>query len=556
MTTLAERLGKIWGDISKPVKVAFFTALIAGFITHLPMIANRLFNHDSLTYLLTDPNSTVALSQGKWLSLPMNLLLRGNLASTGIIIPLGILFLALTASVAVSVLNIRSGLWAGVIGAIHVLFPSVMSANTFYASALFFFALLLAALSVLFTVRFRWGFLAGVVLLTLSCGVYSAFIGYTAGLFLLYALTELLENDRNIGKILLSGVKYVLVLAVSAVLSYVILQIILSITSVDLSIYRGISNVGKFRLSSLGIYVFRAYRKVFYFLIHGIFLYLSSFQIGSMFRILNWCVLALSAALTLGFAWRTGVYKKPWKVLLSIVLIALFPLAIHAIAVLGKNAYTHWIMCYPFVLIYVFPVLFADRLEQREKQSIETDKKTSPAAYRVALRTGALCVLAVLALLFRQWYFVSNQGYDFLRLADQNAISAGTMLALDLRDTEGYTAQTPVVFAGTDAPEVFQYTTGQFAQVAGQNGDGYTGLRLPVTDANHLKILLQNYVGVSIAYADEETTARLSTSDAVAAMPVYPAAGSIEWIDGCLVVKLSAISSNIDATETAATTGD
>ena len=116
MTTLAERLGKIWGDISKPIKVAFFTALVTGFITHLPMIANRLFNHDSLTYLLTDPNSTVALSQGKWLSLPMNLLLRGNLASTGIIIPLGILFLALTASVAVSVLNIRSGLWAGVIG--------------------------------------------------------------------------------------------------------------------------------------------------------------------------------------------------------------------------------------------------------------------------------------------------------------------------------------------------------------------------------------------------------------------------------------------------------
>lgn len=555
MTTLAERLGKIWGDISKPVKVAFFAALVAGFITHLPMIANRLFNHDSLTYLLADPNSTVALSQGKWLSLPMNLLLRGNLASTGIIIPLGILFLALTAAVAVSVLNIKSGLWAGIIGAIHVLFPSVMSANTFYASALFFFALLLAALSVLFTVRFRWGFLAGVVLLTLSCGIYSAFIGYAAGLFLLHALMELLENDRNTGKILLSGVKYLLVLAVSAALSYVVLQIILSFTNVDLSIYRGISTVGKFRLSSLGIYVFRAYRKVFYFLIHGIFLYLSSFQVGSMFRVLNWCVLALSAALTIGFAWKTGVYRKPGKVLLSLLLIGLFPLAIHAIAILGKNAYTHWIMCYPFVLIYVFPVLFADRLEQRAKQPKAAERPAS-AIGRVALRTGALCVLAVSLLLFRQWFFVSNQGYDFLRLADQNAISAGTMLALDLRNTQGYSATSPVVFAGTDSPEVFQYTTGQFAQVAGQNGDGYTGLRLPVTDMNHLKILLQNYVGVSVAYADEETTTRLLYSDAVAAMPIYPAAGSIEWVENCLVVKLSAVSSGADATDTAATTGD
>ncbi|MPN15940.1 hypothetical protein SDC9_163276 [bioreactor metagenome] len=115
------------------------------------------------------------------------------------------------------------------------------------------------------------------------------------------------------------------------------------------------------------------------------------------------------------------------------------------------------------------------------------------------------------------------------------------MLVSDLRDFEGYTASTPVLFAGSAAPEAFQYTTGHFTQVAGHGGNGYTGLRLPITDMKHLQILLQNYIGVSIVYADDEVAARINNSEEVAAMPVYPAEGSIRQIDGCLVVKLSDI---------------
>ncbi|MEA4871023.1 MAG: glucosyltransferase domain-containing protein [Christensenella sp.] len=540
MNTLADCLGNIWSKITKPIKTAFFTALISGFVAHLSSITNHLFNHDSILYTLIDPNSTFSLQQGKWLSQPVNQLLRGDIAATGIIIPLGILFLALTASLAVSILKIRSSLWAGIVGAVHILFPAVMCANAYFASAIFFFALLLAALSVFFTVRYRFGFLAGILLLTLSCGIYSAYIGYAAGLFLLYALLELVENHRPVGKILSSGAIFLLVLIVSAALYYLILQIVLSIKGITLSSYRNINQIGEFSLSALPRLMIQTYKKVFYYLIYGVFIFQGEFQIDFVFRAMNWCLLGCSAALCFVLTLKTGCIRKIGRIALSLLLIGVFPLAIHVIAVLGKNADTHWIMCYPFVLIYLIPVLFADRLELLSG-SEPAVIPAKPGAFRIVVRTGAICVLVFSTLLLRQWYFIANQGYDFLRQADQNAISAGTMLVSDLRDFEGYTASTPVLFAGSAAPEAFQYTTGHFTQVAGHGGNGYTGLRLPITDMKHLQILLQNYIGVSIVYADDEVAARINNSEEVAAMPVYPAEGSIRQIDGCLVVKLSDI---------------
>lgn len=539
MGSFYEGLSKKWAAIPKPVKASFFAALIAGFVAHLPIIANRLYNHDSLTYLLTDPDSTFSVAQGKWLSLPVGLLLQGNIASTGIIVPVGILMLALTAAITVSVLRVQSPLWSAVIGAFTVLFPSVMSANAYYSTAIFFFALLLAALAVLVTVRYKAGFAVGILLLTLSCGIYSAFIGYAAGLFVIYAMIELMDNRREVRTILLSGAKYLAVLAASAILYYVVLQVVLKLTGVTLSNYRNIDQVGHVTPATLLASVLAAYHKVYYFFRYGIFIYLQNFHIEAMFRFLNWATLALLAILSVALIIRSGAVKKPVRIVLLAILAALLPIAIHAIAVLGQNAYTHWIMCYPFVLVYIFLAATADRFETVKTEPIKAEKTGKYAC--IASRTGMALVFAVSILLMRQWYFTANQGYEFLRYADQNAVSTATLLVDDIREAEGYSETVPVVFAGTAAPETFQYNTGDFSQVCGNNGDGYTGLRLPVSTMEHVKIILRDYIGVAPVYADDETTAALSALPEVLQMPVYPASGSIEMIDGCLVVKLSDI---------------
>ncbi len=539
MESLADYFGQRWRRMSTQVKIAFFSSSIVGFVAHITSITNRLFNHDSILGTLVDSHSTFGLQQGKWFNLPAGLLTQGNIYSPAIILVVGLLILALTAAFTVSILKIQSKLWAAVIGSFLVLFPSVMSTNAYLSTTPFFTALLLSTLAVYFTAKYKHGFWLGIAFLTLSCGTYSVYIGYAAGLFLILEIIALLEGKQPVKEILLTGLKYIFVLLASVALYYAILQISLRISHLSLMDYRGIDQMGRFSLASLYSVTVESYRKVLYFFIYGIHLYRSSFHIEPMFRMMNWATLVLAAGASIVLGIRNGIQKSLPRILLTGLLAFLFPLAIHAIGILGQNSYTHWIMIYPFVLVYVYMLTCVDRIESQLK---EPEFSGSLKRFtKASIRLGAIAAFVVSLLLIRQWYFTTNQGYEFLRTADANAYSAGIMLVDDMREVDGYQASTPVVLAGSGAPEAFQYVTGDYNQITSETGIGYTGINVSIIDNNRLTYLLRNWVGVAINYADAETSARISRLPEVVSMPIYPAKGSIAMLDGFLVVKLSPI---------------
>lgn len=539
MESLTGSLERRWKSISTPIKVSFLSALLVGFIAHITVLTNHLFNHDSVLYVLIDPHTTFGIQQGKWFSLPVGLFTLGTIVAPAAVLTIGLLLLAITAALTVSILKLQSSIWAAVTGAFLVLFPSVMCTNVYLSTSTFFSALLLATAAVYVTIRYRYGLWPGILLLTVSCGTYSVYIGYAAGLFLILEIIALLEGKQSIKEILLNGLKYLFVLALSAVLYYVVLQIALRMTGTTLMDYRGIDEVGHFSLSSLFSVTVEAYRKVYYFFYYGLHLYRSSFHIEPLFRVMNWATGLLAAVFSLAIGLKNKIWKSIPRILLTVVLVLLFPLAIHAIAVLGQNASTHWIMIYPFVLVYVYMVFCADRIESSFQQ--QSTGVTPKKATKVFVRVFAFAALVVSFLLIRQWYLTTNQGYEYLRLTNENTYTAGVLLVDDMRETNGYTGDTPVLFAGSGAPEAFQYKTGDFVQITSDIGVGYTGLNGAIIDNTRLTYFLRNFVGVSIPYADAETGARLSALPEVKAMPIYPAAGSIALIDGILVVKLSDI---------------
>ncbi len=540
MKTLAATLNMLWSKIPKPEKTAFFSALAIGLLAHITIMTNGFFNHDSLLYTLLDTNSTFFIQQGKWLSLIMERLVQGDITSTGIIIPVSLLFLGLTASLTVSILKIKSPLWSAAVGGLTVLFPSVMCANVYRASAIFFSALLLSAIAVFVTTRWKFGFIAGIAILTLSFGVYAVFSGYAAGLFILCLLLPLISAKASVKETLINGVKYIFVLAASAILYYFILQLLLRANNITLMDYRGIDHIGKFTASSLANVIYEAYRKVYYFLIYGIFLYRGYFAIEPAFRVLNWLSLGM---LLVTFGWiiiRKKGYKKIGSMILIVVLALLFPLAIHAIAILGQNAYTHWIMCYPFVLVYIALAAGADHAEgDFTSESLDA---AGGKAKKILFRTGTIVVLLISIALCRQWFLTTNQAYEYIRYQDQNIIARGIMLVNDIQNNEDYEKSSTVALVGSSMPESFDYLTGDFSTIHSKDGfSGYTGFRNAIIDNERLKVLLRNWIGVSFHYADDAELAQINADPRVWTMPVYPAHGSIAFINGVLIVKLSEI---------------
>ena len=537
MTSLSNSLKQMWVRINRQEKIAFLAAILIGFITHVSFMTNRFFNHDSILYTLVDPSSTFFLQQGKWLSQLTQRLMQGDITTPGIIIPVSLLCLGLTAALTVSILQIKSSLWAAATGGVIVLFPSVMCANIYDASAIFFTALLLSAIAVYMTIRWKYGFLAGIAILTMSFGIYSVFSGYAAGLFVLYLLFALINSKISEKEALFNGLKYIAVLALSAIFYYLILQLLLRLQDISLMNYRGIDQIGKFSLSSIGTSIIEAYRKVYYFFFYGIFLYRGHFEIEPIFRWLNW--LSIGAAV-LFCGWL--IYKKRaimsiWRILLIAALTLLFPLAIHTIAVLSQNAYTHWIMCYPFVLTYVALLKSTDSAE--EHFGTIDFGKSRKAVKTLVFRAGTVFVLLLTVLLFRQWFFTANQAYEYIRYQNENTIAKGILLTDDIQNEEEYNASVPIALVGNSAPEYFQYQTDDFIVIHGESGIGYTGYNGAIIDNERLKVLMRNWIGIDFQYTDLETTVRLMDDPIVQGMPVYPAHGSIALVDGVLVIKMS-----------------
>ena len=539
MISLSNSLCHLWGKISKQVKTAFIAATVIGLLAHITFLTNRFFNHDSILYTLIDPNSTFFLQQGKWLSLFMNRIVQGDITTSGIIVPIALLFLGLTASFTVSILKIKSPVWSAVTGGFLVLFPSVACANVYESSAVFFSALLLSAIAVYVTIRWKYGFIAGVALLTLSFGVYSVFSGYAAGLFLLYLIFSLISGDTSVKDALVKGLKYLAVLAISALLYYIILQLLLRIQHVSLMDYRGIDNIGKFSISSISTVLYESYRKVYYFFYYGIFLYRGYFEIEPIFRYLNW----LSIGLTLFFCGcvliKKGIIKDIGRTVLIVLLVVIFPLAIHAIAILGQNAYTHWIMCYPFVLVYVALLASVDSFE--EIYVMKDGTKAYSNKVKFIFKSSTILTLVIATLLCRQWFFTTNQAYEYIRYQNQNAIAKGIMFTNDIQNDEEYNANVPIAFVGDGGPIAFQYQTNDFLVIHGEDGIGYTGFNGAIIDSDRLKKLLTNWIGIDFKYCNTELVTALTTNSVVIDMPIYPSRGSIKLIDGVLVVKLSDI---------------
>ena len=415
--------------------LAFAAALAFGVLLHLAALTGLIVNGDNTVPVVS---SRWLLTQGKWANGYLADL-RGLVNMNIVTGPIGLLWLALAAALTVSVLDIRSPLLAALTGVMTVSFPSVMCTFLYNAPDIFFFALLLATLAAYVTVKYRFGYIAGVLLLTVSIGTYQTYVGYTAGLFVLVSIMDLLEGEKPMRTILRNGGKYIGVLLAAVALYYGVLLLFID-SPENLQSYRSINRMGSFPPSELAALAKAAYRKVlrfFWFDAYGV--------IGSRTgTVLHRCTLLLSIALSVAQALRAKLYRTPLRPLLACVLAALLPLAIHAIVILGKNGDTHWLMIYPFLLVFAAMTKLADLLSAPVPGA-----QDAVTARQDAFRLAAKLAAATLSVaLICNWYIVSTQNYARMRLAYEGAYGTCAVIAAGVLNEEAFTSETPVAMIG------------------------------------------------------------------------------------------------------------
>ena len=518
---MIKRVERGWANAPAGVKSAFFTALLVGIITHMTGITNFFQNHDSILNLF----DTSKTPYGRWLSGIVGAL-GGSVTGTGTFIFLGVLFIAVSAGLAVAFLKIRSRLLAGLAGAMLVTFPSVVCANAYIFTAMtILISILFASLAVYCADKGGFGATLAVLFLTLALGAYQAFISYAAGLFILGLVLDLFRGVDDTRAFILRGLKYVGILILAVGLYYAVMRLDLYLHASQLTTYMGIDQVGLVRLGNIPGLILGAYVKVAKFFL------LDSYGEATVLSVWLYRISLLVGGVTyLALIVKTRLYRNALHTVLSLVLMLLFPLAIHLIAVLGQTTDTHWIMMYSFVLLPVMLIAFAD---------LANDQAGEPEEARTSgKRFFSLLAAAALVLGLGQtymWFSVTGECYTALRLSNNATHTAAMKLCSDLIDA-GCTEDTPLALIGDGQAPFFTPPSGLYSkgQYTGMIDTGF------LQSTEHVYAYLDTIMGLPFTRADAaQLDAVASESEAIAGMPVYPRDGSIAYVDGVLTVKLS-----------------
>ena len=129
---------------------------------------------------------------------------------------------------------------------------------------------------------------------------------------------------------------------------------------------------------------------------------------------------------------------------------------------------------------------------------------------------------------------INNLLYTAADQAHRATLSYATRLLTRIESCPGYTGEEEVLIIGSFPTDRIYADIESYALV-----DHYSVPRDTVAPLNkHIYYYLNDWLNVPIAEPEEETMIEVAQSEEFQAMPLYPADGSVQMLDGRVVVKI------------------
>ena len=511
-------------------KKQLFTAsilatLIFYFMANGYRFFHGLFAGDSL-YMIYQNNAGWEIALGRFVK-PFLLILRGAIATPFLISVLAIFWISLSVYFVVDFLEIKRMISFILIAAIMSCNITVLSLNVtylpdldLYMSALFFsvFGVWLIKKGTLVSL------VSGSFSLCISLGIYQSYICVSIALVMIHLLCQMPELS-NVKCTFKKTLKYLLSFMAAAIIYYAVwktFQKVFDIWTADS--YNGLASVGDFSDVGIGSAITAAYRNVLDHFIYPETFITNTFRGISMsvfwiclIRLCNIAVvlMILFALIKINSDRKTNLWQK----VVQLALVILFPFGINFVCFVSKGM-EHALMTYAFNFVYVMAVKLAET--RLINSSGEHARKSIYVPWKI--------VFASVMILSWSNIVYSNQVYLKRELQESAAQSIMTRIVYRIETMDGYIpGTTPVAFSGTfeNSPCISDVEPFDDIQLYSM---GKTVLTYPAASHAFLSYILNMNINLThIDPADER----------IRQMPAYPAEGSVAYIDGILVVKLS-----------------
>lgn len=503
---MGNRLIEKWNKLERQYKTAFYAALLIGLFAHMYMIVNKLPNHDYVYNVHTD-QFTWPLSLGRWF---VNI-------TTGIssyfILPwvngvLAILYAAISAALVVAVLEIKNPVPVILCSGLLVTYPSLADTMGYlFMVDGFLFAMLLAALGVWFWHRKEdvTGIVGLAICVALAVGIYQAYLSFAIMLILIRLILDMLENRYENKVLLRRGARALFGGALGMVLYYAGLFIMMRMNHAELADYMGMNSVGVPGISRL-FYTLKKDTIAFAEMFVGGNSEFTAYEILNMIFIVAFLILLITTAV------KQKLYQRKLQAALTVLACLLFIPTAYIYEFLSAEVIYRYLMLFSLVLIYMLFVKLADEF----------------------LRgwMAEACAVLIAAIVFN-FALISNIGYLNLEYCWEQSYATAIRMQERITMLDGFDSDCHLMVTGTMETEGREWLLDRIPYMVGV--DDVNLMR----NQTFIRVILANDLGMSLREVDSDEKERVLASPAYAEMPCWPKAGSVQMIDGVIVVKLS-----------------
>lgn len=499
--------------ISRKIKVTFFSAILFGIIDHMFALVNECPHSDVFWAYF---GYGAGYTSGRW-----GLALLGDAINTwfgNYPIPwlygmCSILFLAVSSVCIVEALEISNEWNCLCISMFMVACPSIISTVAYiFTTPYYCFSIMLTCYAAYLVRKKTKGWFAGILLLTFSLGIYQAYLGLAASMFILFLILDCLKDDTDGKAIFCRAWKYLGILCASVLLYMGIAKLSLKLVGkASLTSYQSINTMGQIQVTQIPKFIIKAFLE-----------FISPAVVDRNGLSMFWSVrisyaLLLMILAVLAYRLIRTVQGRDKKILMTIFLL-LFPCSVNLIYLMCANGYVHTIMRHAQVMIYIAAIAILEKEgEVLLKENIFIKMKHLMAAVSI-VTVISFCIQA------SQAYFGLNQAFNQVK-------AYFTVLAGQIKSQEGYRMDMPVAIVGKVNDKTFptfsQYH--KFKTMAGINEVFYYDYRA--------EEILKYCCGFAPEYIDD--TSVIEEMEAFKEMPCYPDYGSIAVLNGTVVVKFN-----------------
>lgn len=517
MERLDEALKKIDTKISINFKIAFISTVIIGLVAHLYMFTNKFPNYDDMG--LNSFGATFRL--GRWF-----LWVLGAVAyhlDYVYSIPLvngliTIVLLAVSAGMIADLLQLKNNIATVIVAGILVVFPSWTATFFFmYTAPYYAVAVFLMTLSAYFYYKYQYGYLFAGFCIALSMGIYQAYLPFGATLYVVLLILEVYKEDTEWVELLKKALKNLFVLVIGVVVYYLIMKISLVVTNQQLADYKGTGQMGNISLSLIPQMISKMFIDGFGVMFNNNLEISHNLVLKAGYAAL-YLADVIAAIVSCGYFIKK---KKAGKAGMLLLFLLAFFVAVNGIFIMcpAEDA-VYVLMTYSYTFLIILPICMTDRILGQKGMSVQK--------LMAGMEYGIVGIATVMVLTYCHF---ANAQYLSMQLTYEQATSFYTTLITQIKSVEGYSDEMPIMVVESSShiedKTLYRNDVMNVFDISGRDE--------VLAETYSREYFLAYYCGFSPKYISADELPK----EIADAMPVYPQEGSIQIIDGAVVIKLN-----------------